>query len=187
MQRHCCAALEGGGIQQPASVHDVLFLTTRVRHGCLRPPALPACRRARPRRRRAAWTPPPPICPTSPSSTPTSTSRAGEGALKQLWVIYICRQSTATSVRHALHALLSCMRWLGVLNILHFHHFHPSCRQQVAAEVQQRLLGEPQPLLGTQRKERGFDVGSIAVWLTPVEDKSLARWRQVAEVALTGS
>jgi 2'-5' RNA ligase len=59
-------------------------------------------------------------------------------------------------------------------------------RQKLAAELQQKLFhinttnsggGEDS---GDQLKEGGFLADSLAVWYTPVEDKSLESWRAVS-------
>lgn len=54
-------------------------------------------------------------------------------------------------------------------------------RAAVAAEAQQRLME------GDGVAAAGVDIGSVAVWYTPVEDKSLESWRLVKELPLGGA
>ena len=54
-------------------------------------------------------------------------------------------------------------------------------RAAVAAEAQQRVLE------GGGGAAAGVDIGSVAVWYTPVEDKSLGSWRLVRELPLYGA
>ena len=48
-----------------------------------------------------------------------------------------------------------------------------------------RLYG-PDADYATLLPDSGFDAASLAVWYTPVEDRSLASWAQVAHVKLQG-
>jgi hypothetical protein len=58
-------------------------------------------------------------------------------------------------------------------------------RHAAAAEAVGRLWGEGSGY-ATLLPESGFDAGAFTVWETPVEDRSLASWRRVAEFKLCG-
>jgi hypothetical protein len=55
-------------------------------------------------------------------------------------------------------------------------------RQALAAEMQQKLCPSNESSGGEDEKlvERGFLADSLAVWYTPVEDKTLESWRAVS-------
>ncbi|GFR44091.1 hypothetical protein Agub_g5253 [Astrephomene gubernaculifera] len=56
-------------------------------------------------------------------------------------------------------------------------------RQRVVEYETSRLYGDSP---ATRLLESGFDVGSLQVWSTPLDDSSLKSWRLVGEVRLVG-
>lgn len=61
----------------------------------------------------------------------------------------------------------------------------PGQRAAAQAGAVQRLYGEGSGY-GTLLLDSGFTADAVTVWHTPPEDRSLASWRQVAEVKLRG-